>query len=74
MEFLLRRYRFIPRGEHGKAVLCRELLHLSECGQHPNIVQLKVAAAPASLGRFLPAPAVTTALHVSACVLLAAIS
>ena len=34
--------RFIPRGEHSKEVLCRELLHLSECGQHPNIVQLKV--------------------------------
>lgn len=38
----LMRRRFIPRGEHSKQVLCRELLHLSECGQHPNIVQLKV--------------------------------
>lgn len=43
--------KFITRGEHSKEVLCRELVHLSECGQHPNIVQLKeVFLTPHHLG------------------------
>jgi len=34
--------RFMERGTHSKEVLLRELVNLSECGQHPNIVQLRV--------------------------------
>lgn len=37
-------------------MLCRELLHLSECGQHPNIVQLKVRSALASMVALLYVP------------------
>ena len=32
----------MERGTHTKEVLLRELINLSECGQHPNIVQLRV--------------------------------
>ena len=43
----------MERGTHSKEVLLRELINLSECGQHPNIVQLRVRAVNLALATWL---------------------